>query len=194
MNDMNTPLDDLLTPAEVAKRLGVSPITVRSWVAKGWLSSRVTPGGHRRFYWKDVEALLAERKQTGINPQLLIVDDDPLFRSYLLDAFATLLPSAIVRVAIDGFHTGIALAAYQPDLVLLDYAMPGMNGLDVCRLIKTNPDYANTRVVILTGVADPLLHAEFMQASADSVLLKPIAFKTLEAVLDQFQLREPVLG
>lgn len=192
MNDMHTPLDDLLTPAEVAKRLGVSPITVRSWVAKGWLTSSVTPGGHRRFYWKDVQALLAQRNQATFTPQLLIVDDDPLFRSYLIDAFATLLPDAIVRVAIDGFHTGIALAAYQPDLVLLDYAMPGMNGLDVCHLIKSNPDYAKTRVVILTGIADPALHMEFMQARADSVLLKPIAFKTLEAVLDQFHLRIPV--
>jgi len=185
-------MDGLLTPAEVAKRLGVSPITVRSWVAKGWLPAHMTPGGHRRFLWADVERLLEQRRQMATVPtvpKILVVDDDPQFRAYLLDALVTLLPQAALREAVDGFQAGMAMAEFQPDLVLLDYAMPGMNGAAVCRLIKSNPAYAGTRVVAVTGYADAGIHAALTDAGADQILLKPIPLATLEAMLHQFELR-----
>jgi len=185
-------MDGLLTPAEVAKRLGVSPITVRSWVAKGWLPAHMTPGGHRRFLWADVERLLEQRRQMATvptPPKILVVDDDPQFRAYLLDALVTLLPQAALREAVDGFQAGMAMAEFQPDLVLLDYAMPGMNGAAVCRLIKSNPAYAGTRVVAVTGYADAGIHAALTDAGADQILLKPIPLATLEAMLHQFELR-----
>jgi len=185
-------MDGLLTPAEVAKRLGVSPITVRSWVAKGWLPAYMTPGGHRRFLWADVERLLEQRRQMATvptPPKILVVDDDPQFRAYLLDALVTLLPQAALREAVDGFQAGMAMAEFQPDMVLLDYAMPGMNGAAVCRLIKSNPAYAGTRVVAVTGYADAGIHAALTDAGADQILLKPIPLATLEAMLHQFELR-----
>jgi excisionase family DNA binding protein len=185
-------MDGLLTPAEVAKRLGVSPITVRSWVAKGWLPAHLTPGGHRRFLWADVERLLEQRRQMATvptPPKILVVDDDPQFRAYLLDALVTLLPQAALREAVDGFQAGMAMAEFQPDMVLLDYAMPGMNGAAVCRLIKSNPAYAGTRVVAVTGYADAGIHAALTDAGADQILLKPIPLATLEAMLHQFELR-----
>jgi excisionase family DNA binding protein len=187
--------DKLLSPAEVARRLGVSPVTVRSWVSKGWLLAHMTPGGHSRFLWSDVELLLESKRQAAtlpVAPRILVVDDNPQFRAYLLDALATLLPTAAVRAASDGFQAGMDMAEFQPDMVLLDYAMPGMNGAAVCRLIKSNPAYADTRVVAVTGYADTGVHAALTEAGADRVLLKPIPLATLEAMLHQFELRAAV--
>jgi len=182
----------LMTPAEEAKCLGVSPITVRSWVAKGWLTSRITPGGHSRFLWADVEQLVAQRR--NITPmstalKVLVVDDDPEFRAYLVDALTMLLPAATLREASDGFSAGMAMADFRPHLVLLDYAMPGMNGAAVCRAVKSNKLYAGTRVVGVTGHADAATQTAFTDSGADEVLLKPTPLRVIEAMLDKFKLR-----
>lgn len=194
--------EKLLTPAEVAKRLGVSPITVRSWVSKGWLVSQATPGGHRRFLWKDVERLIAEKRQTTSVPdsrkasagnpvRILVVDDDQQFRTYLLDAIDTILPEAIVRAAEDGFQAGMILAELRPQLVLLDYSMPSLNGAAVCALIRSNHDYDETRIVAVTGFANAETRDALMLAGADRVLSKPLPLDTLREILGKF---EPALS
>ena len=190
--------EKLLTPAEVARRLGVSPITVRSWVSKGWLISQATPGGHRRFLWKDVERLLAEKRQLGSHQdatheqpggpaRILVVDDDQQFRTYLMDAIDSILPTAIVRAAEDGFQAGMILAELRPQLVLLDYAMPSLNGAAVCALIRSNPAYDETRIVAVTGYASTETRDSLMLAGADRVLAKPLPLDTLREILGKFE-------
>jgi len=183
----------LMTPAEVAKRLGISPITVRSWVAKGWLTSHMTPGGHGRFLWADVEQLIAQRRDITLPAALkiLVVDDDAEFRAYLVDALAMLLPAATLREASDGFAAGMAMAEFHPQLVLLDYSMPGINGAAVCRMIKSNKQYSGTRVVVVTGYADAATQATLTDSCADEVLLKPTPLRVIEGMLDRLKLREP---
>lgn len=51
-------MGELLTPAEVARIMSVSPKTVTRWAADGLLCSIKTPGGHRRFYRPDIETIL----------------------------------------------------------------------------------------------------------------------------------------
>ncbi len=186
MTSVDVP-EKLMTPSEVAARLGVSPITVRSWVSKGWLKSSLTPGGHRRFLWTDVERLMAERQPASATSKILVVDDDPQFRTFLLDALEMLLPSAEICEAVDGFQAGMLMAEFQPGLVLLDYAMPGMNGAAVCRLIKSSASPA--RVVALTGHANSTVQAELMGAGADRVLFKPLGLDALRLMLEQFGMR-----
>ena len=173
---MNAPDPTLLTPAEVAKRLGVSPITVRSWATKGWLAARATPGGHRRFRWEDVERLLLERGRSLLErgrSKVLVVDDDPQFRAYLVEMLSLLDGQLEIREAVDGFQAGLAMAEFHPDLVLLDYSMPGMDGAEVCRMLKAKPESAATRVVALTGLADPVVAQKMRDAGADEVVFKP---------------------
>lgn len=189
MNSMEKPAE-LMTPAEVARRIGVSPITVRSWVAKGWLKSRVTPGGHRRYLWADVEQLMKQKGRDSIQPaevKILVIDDDDQFRGYLISALLYILPDAQIREAVDGFQAGMMLAEFHPDLVLLDYAMPRINGAEVCRMIKSNPAYADIRVVSVTGFANDDIKNTLINAGADKVMLKPISPKELENMLDEFK-------
>lgn len=178
-----------MTPSEVAERLGVSPITVRSWVNKGWLASSVTPGGHRRFLWEDVEQFKTQRLKEKARYKvcrILVVDDDVHFRAFMIEVLTTLLPDVEVREAVDGFQAGTAIAEFRPDLVMLDYSMPGMNGASVCRQIKSSEIYAATRIIAMTGHADLAIQAELKDAGADGLLLKPVSIQVIGDMLKKF--------
>lgn len=188
--DTNSDSETLMTPAEVARQFGVTPVTVRTWVTKGWLKSSLTPGGHRRFARQDVKQLLSERSRqhNGQEPlRLLVVDDEQAFRQYIVDAIANLLPEAEILEAADCFQAGVAIEKYRPDLVFLDHSMPGMNGTEVCRLIKQDGGYASTRVVAFTGAPEDRLRAALLEAGADEVLNKPVYLHTLKGVMSQFE-------
>ena len=169
--------DRLISPAEVAQLFGVSPITVRSWVTKGLLKAKTTPGGHRRFAQKDVEDLIQPRNAQAIQKilRVLVVDDDRQFREFLVEFFSTITPKVNVAQATDGFHAGLMTAQFKPHVILLDYSMPGLSGVTVCKQIKTNPDHAAIRIIAVTGHGLTSVRHELLDAGAEAVLTKPIS-------------------
>jgi excisionase family DNA binding protein len=176
---------ELLSPAQVAKMMGVSPITVRSWVNRGWLAATTTPGGHRRFTRQDVLALASQHGgRQGQRPvRLLVVDDDPQFRGYLVELLGVLTPGAEIEAAVDGFEAGIKVAEFLPHVVLLDQSMPGLNGASVCRRIRSAPQHAAVRVIGITGHLDPQVEREMLAAGAECVLHKPLDVAALREAL-----------
>ena len=177
-----------LTPSEVARRLGVSPITIRSWVKKGWLPARTTPGGHRRFLWADVERHMRRRKRltSSGSDTVLIVDDDAIFREYLIEALKVLAPDIKIREAIDGFQAGMMLADMSPDIVLLDFSMPGMNGDTVCRLLKSSEKHRDTTVIAMTGLRHFHTVESLQKSGADKILFKPVQLEILGQILEDY--------
>ena len=176
-----------LTPKEVAKILGVSPITVRQWAQKGVLPFITTQGGHRRFLEEDVAALsqritsrLSKVKETL---RILIVDDDHQFLNYLEDILTDLSPAIIPKKASDGFAAGRELFVFQPHIVLLDLRMPNLSGVDVCKSTKRDPSTQHTRVIAMTGYSEPSEVEAVLAAGAECCLTKPV-FKEqlLEAI------------
>ena len=104
---------------------------------------------------------------------LLIAEDDPLLLPLLKATFRT----SGLRVLTAGTGTkALDLArAERPDLMLLDVGLPEMSGYEVCRALKTDPETAGIRVVMLTaraGLADQRLAAE---AGAETYLTKPFS-------------------
>ena len=111
--------------------------------------------------------------------KVLVVEDDPTVR----DVLTTLLgfDGFEVAAAPDGF-SGLQLAeTMQPDVVLLDVVMPGIDGLEVCRsLRKRSPE---TRVVMLTGRGSAEDELDGVAAGADAYLRKPFSpLELLEAL------------
>ena len=177
---------EMLTSAEVAKRVGVSPVTVRSWVSKGWLTSYATAGGHNRFLWSDVEKITARkkfRKKDDSSVKLLVIDDDELFRSYLVDSIETYYPDAIIRDAYDSFQAGIELATFRPNIIFLDYNLPGFNGLHVCNLIRSNEDFRSCKIIVISGYINEVVHQQFINAGANSVIQKPIPTQKIKEIV-----------
>ncbi len=112
-------------------------------------------------------------------PHVLIVDDDPVIAD--LVAFRLGRLGLDVTVESDG-EAGLAAAReLHPDLVVLDWMMPRMNGLEVCAALRADPDpvLARTPVLLLTAKAqEPDLERGFAAGATDFVA-KPFSTREL---------------
>jgi excisionase family DNA binding protein len=174
-----------LTPSEAAKLLMVSPITVRAWAQKGLLPSETTPGGHRRFLREAVEQFAKQSKSAPQRDELrvLIVDDDRQVAGFLVEWLSGLDEPFIVDSATDGFVAGSKVYTFEPDVILLDLMMPGLDGFAVCRQIKADPDTSDIRVIAMTGHPSPENERRILEAGADVCIAKPLDTKFLLGLL-----------
>lgn len=174
-----------MTPSEVAKRMMVSPITVRGWAQRGLLEAEVTPGGHRRYRTDVVERFArAWNPQGNAGPiRILIVDDDQTLVGFLTELFSDESGRAVVEIAFDGFEAGQKVHTFRPDVVLLDLMMPGIKGTEVCRRIKSIPGNADIRVLAMSGYLTPQDEQELLAAGAEHCFAKPLdADRLLETI------------
>lgn len=103
---------------------------------------------------------------------LLIVDDNASARETVL---AMLEPEGYqIEQADDGFQALQMLQSLQPDLILLDVMMPGMDGFEVCRRIRATPVLTEVPIIILTALDDRASLLEGIEAGADDFLTKPV--------------------
>ncbi len=111
--------------------------------------------------------------------RILIVDDVPA-NTRLLEAK---LAAEYYQVtsARDGFEALAAAKAWQPDLILLDVMMPGMDGYECCRLLKEDPATLHIPVVMVTALGEPAERLHGLDAGADDFLTKPVDYDTLMA-------------
>jgi two-component system, cell cycle response regulator len=111
--------------------------------------------------------------------RILIVDDMPA-NTRLLEAKLS-AEYYQVATAQDGFE-GLRLAhSWQPDLVLLDVMMPGMDGYETCRRLKDDSDTLHIPVVMVTALGEPSERVRGLEAGADDFLTKPVELDTLLA-------------
>lgn len=175
---------EFLTPTQVADLLLIAPVTVRVWASKGLLPSVATPGGHRRFRTQDVEEFIEKRRLLGeADPaapsRILVIDDDPQFSRYLSRLLVTHAPSVFVDFAADGFSAGIKCESMRPDVLTLDLQMPGMDGLEVCEMIRTQFGKERPRIVALTGFPTAENARRIIAAGADCCLAKTVPVEAL---------------
>lgn len=108
--------------------------------------------------------------------RVLIVDDEPTVRTVLETLFG--YEGCETRTAADG-EAAVAMArSFRPHVVLLDVAMPGIDGFEVCRRIKSLP--AAPRVVMVTGRSGSADRLAGAAAGADAYFIKP--FSPLEVL------------
>jgi len=112
-------------------------------------------------------------------PVILVIDDSEDIHNLVQ---AILGKEHRVIAAGDG-GSGLrkALGKPKPDLILLDVVMPGMNGFEVCKLLKGNPATAGIPVIFLSGKKDPQHEVEGLQLGADDYVAKPIHAVLLRA-------------
>jgi adenylate cyclase len=112
------------------------------------------------------------------NATVLIVDDNSDIRDYLATC---LMPEFNVVQAADG-EEGIALAhKHQPDLVISDIMMPGVDGYQLCSAIKEDAQLSHTPVIFLTARASEEMKLEGLETGADDYLAKPFSARELLA-------------
>jgi two-component system, cell cycle response regulator len=111
--------------------------------------------------------------------RILIVDDVPA-NTRLLEAK---LSAEYYQVASarDGFEALRMAREWQPDLVLLDVMMPGMDGFECCRKLKNDPSTLHIPVVMVTALGEPAERLNGLESGADDFLTKPVEYETLMA-------------
>jgi len=113
---------------------------------------------------------------------VVVVDDDPDIRA--LVSMRLSRAGYAVTVESDG-EAGLATAlAEQPDLVVLDWMMPGLSGIEVCRILRDDPRTTDTAVLLLTARAQEEDIERGFAAGADDYLVKPFSVRELATRVD----------
>ncbi len=191
----------VFTTFEAAKLCHVSPLSIINWVNAGRLPAFRTPGGHRRIRRED---LITFMKENGIpltdelgagsgRSRVMVVDDDAAIRDLLAQHLGAREEPFEVMTASDGFEAGRLVATFKPDVVLLDLRMPGMDGFQVCRTIKADPESSGTIVIAMTGFHTPETEARIKECGAIECFTKPVEASVLASYIDE-QLERKVKG
>jgi two-component system phosphate regulon response regulator PhoB len=106
-------------------------------------------------------------------PHVLLAEDDPDIRA-LIEMKLTAIGLSVECVT-DGVAAVEAARARRADLVLLDVRMPRMDGFEVCMRLRQIPEYANTPIVMVTGLAADYHAARGLRAGATEYLVKPFS-------------------
>jgi excisionase family DNA binding protein len=168
---------DWLTLGQAARYLGVAQSTIRKWSDQGRLPAFYTPGGHRRYRQRDLDAFVAgsaagaPATRTRPAPLVLIVDDDPRIREFIrvnleMDGYA-------VREAGSADEGLAALEAEPPDLILLDVMMPKVDGWQMLQRVRERHGVDSIQVVMFSGKVEEDAADQAEAGGAQAFLGKP---------------------
>lgn len=120
--------------------------------------------------WQAINDLL--HRQENTQAHVLIVDDDPVAITVLKRVLA---PWGLDITAVqDPQKFWQALEATIPDLVILDVQMPGINGIELCQMVRSDPRWGRLPIVFFTASTEPDLVTRLFAAGADDFVSKPI--------------------
>jgi excisionase family DNA binding protein len=168
----------VFTTGEVAQICKVSQQTVIRCFDSGRLQGFRVPGSRFRRIPRDSLVAFMKNNQIPMDQletgkkRVLVVDDDEA----IVEMFTELLERDgrfEVETAATGYDAGILTEQFRPDIILLDFKLPDINGTAVCRTIRDNPGYKHMQIIIISGVADPDEVAELKAAGADEFIRKP---------------------
>ncbi len=108
---------------------------------------------------------------------VLVADDEPDMRNYVVSLLAD--KYRVIQTP-DGTHVKELVAQHKPAIVLLDWMMPGKDGLTVCQELRADEDNSELKIVLLTARVDEQSKIDALQAGADDFLTKP--FSSIEVL------------
>jgi DNA-binding response OmpR family regulator len=115
--------------------------------------------------------------------KVLVVDDDAEIVELISDIL-TRDGRFEIRTASSGYEAGMATQQFRPDLILLDYMLPDVNGNVVCQTIRSNPEFENTRIIIVSGVIKQEEIDQLLRSGAEDFLKKPFSITELTEKVD----------
>jgi DNA-binding response OmpR family regulator len=115
--------------------------------------------------------------------EILLVDDEP----NLIVPIQFLMEQQGYKVTIAerGEDALDLLYQHKPDLVLLDIMLPGIDGYEVCEIIRLNPNYRNTKIIFLTAKGREVEIAKGLALGADAYITKPFSNAALVAKIKE---------
>jgi two-component system alkaline phosphatase synthesis response regulator PhoP len=105
--------------------------------------------------------------------RVLIADDEPDILEII--KYNLQINGYIVEIAKDGDEAIKKAKEYKPDLIILDIMMPKKNGIEVCKILRSQPEFNDTVIIFLTALNDELSHVKGLEFGADDFISKPVS-------------------
>ena len=171
---------DNLTTHQISKICGVTMMTVIRWIEQGKLSAYKTLGGHRRVKKDDLIGFLRKNKiplpdelTKEWSCRILVVDDEQSIISLISRILKKSHPDCVLSFAMDGFEAGKQAISFKPDLIILDLKLPGVDGFEICRKLKSDPKTEHIKILAITGYPSEETKKRILSCGADAYLPKP---------------------
>lgn len=188
----------IFSALEVANLCGVVNQTAINWIRNGHLKAFMTPGGQYRVYTEDLldflkgrnmrvpEELESATKSDVDWSTIAIIDDDRLLNDVVRKFFQQDGFGLSVVQAYDGFEAGVLLAEKRPGFVILDIDLPGHDGNELCRKLKTAPVFGKPFVITITGLEGDDVRESAIAAGSDAFFSKPLNLDALGTLITDF--------
>jgi excisionase family DNA binding protein len=181
---MTSMSEDVCGTFFAAKVLGMSVSSVQGLVERGELQAWKTKGGHRRIAMQSIRDYqsrhgLAAPRAPSSQFHILVVEDDPetleVFRASIqrwnLSVDCTTMTSALEAL--------MDISSLKPDLLLTDLMMPGVDGFELLRTLRGNPDFSSMVMVAMTGLSAEEVKERGELPSNTLTIQKPLDMKWL---------------
>lgn len=109
--------------------------------------------------------------------RVLIVDDEPDILEII--SYNLIKEGYEVQTAKNGVEALELIGRFKPELVVLDIMMPKMSGVEVCKIVRSKPEYNDTLIIFLTALNDESSQIKGLETGADDYISKPISPKVL---------------
>lgn len=164
------------TTFEAAKICHVTHHSIKNWIKQGLIKASRTPGGHYRILEDDLDSFRVEydmfpKEKDDVRRRVMVVDDDPDALA-MVDKILTDEGIELVKVS-NATEVGLKAAQLLPDLILLDFLMPEINGFDVCKALRENELTRNIPIMAVTCLTKEQDIERIFASGADEYLAKP---------------------
>jgi len=174
----------IFTTGEAAEICQVSQQTIIRCFDAGRLHGFRVPGSRfRRIPREDLIRFMrdnnipVDRLESG-KRRVLVVDDDEA----IVELFSDVLENDgrfEVRTASTGYDAGLLTHQFKPELMILDYMLPDINGNVVCRAVRDDPEISDMKIIIVSGVVNQDEVDDLLAAGADEFVKKPFNIERL---------------
>jgi excisionase family DNA binding protein len=171
-------MKDLFTTGEAAEICRISQQTIIRCFDAGRLEGFRVPGSRfRRIPRRNLIKFMKDNNipmdsiESG-KRKVLIVDDDAEIVELIVEVLER-DGRFEVKTASSGYEAGMATQRFRPELILLDYMLPDVNGNVVCQTIRRNPEFENIKIIIVSGVVKEDEIAQLLKSGAEDFIRKP---------------------
>ncbi|MFN3417261.1 MAG: excisionase family DNA-binding protein [Caldimonas sp.] len=167
-----TPASEHYTTLEVARLLGMAVRSVQLMVDRGELEAWKTPGGHRRISRHSVQAWMAARQgasrpapldetssarsappaPASPRARVLLIEDSAHYQNLVSLLVRQQFPQVDLRAVDDGI-AGLALyGQWQPQILIVDVLLPGIDGATLITSLRSHPQFAQSQLIVITAL------------------------------------------
>jgi excisionase family DNA binding protein len=184
------------TTIEVAGLLGLAVRSVQLMVDRGELDAWKTPGGHRRISRASVERWMAARGTRSADgalqragsrraPRVLLIEDSVHFQNLVRLLLGQKFAQVELHVADEGF-AGLAMAGQlQPDVLIVDILLPGIDGATLITSLRSHPQFSQSRLIVITSLDEAQREPYAFALAGVPVVHKPQLVTELPPLLAQ---------